>query len=123
VQRRTSRGLRNRSAVQPPGYRTYFKRARCLQRLAVEWRDRELCSSVRERTFLFLNGNAISEKACVEAVSRQISEDRVRIASIRIEDFHRLGHVGFTQPDTGANHHLLRFETNGRYSGTYQVRV
>jgi hypothetical protein len=107
----------------PAGYRTWFKRARCLQRLAVEWRDPELCSEVRQRRSLFFDGSAISEKACAEAVSSQLSEDRERIASTRIVDFHRLGQVRFARPDPGANHLLLHIETHGRHAGTYHVRV
>lgn len=44
----------------PPGYKTYYKRALCLQRLAIDEHDPELCVGVRERKAFFFDGSAIS---------------------------------------------------------------
>lgn len=107
----------------PSGRRTYYERSRCLQGVAIEWRDTDLCGRVKERRSLFFSGNAISEKACKRAVAEQLAEDLQHAESIRSEDFHRPVSAHFERPHYAGGHFRLHIETKGSHAGTYQIRI
>ncbi|MEX0915166.1 MAG: hypothetical protein WD397_02275 [Wenzhouxiangellaceae bacterium] len=107
----------------PAGRRTYFKRSRCLQRVAIEWRDLELCNRVKQRRSLLFSGNAVSEKACRANVAEQLKRDRERAESIHVDDFHMLVGARLERPHYLGGDYLLHLETEGSHSGSYQIRI
>lgn len=106
----------------PAGRRTYFERSRCLQAVAVEWRDANLCARVKQRRSLFFSGYAISEKACRDDVAEQLASDRAAADTIRVEDIHRLGDVRFERNGNGSDFDV-RIQTTGSHPGSYQIRI
>jgi len=107
----------------PAGRRTYFQRSRCLQRVAIKWRDAQLCDRVKQRRSLFFSGDAISEKACREAVAEQIANDIERAESIRVKELHKLVASNFARPHYLGGDFLLHIETEGSHPGGYQIRI
>ncbi|MBT8145448.1 MAG: hypothetical protein KJN90_01265, partial [Gammaproteobacteria bacterium] len=50
--------------LNPEGYRTYYTRSACFQRLAIEYRNPDLCREVRRRYALFSSGWGYSARNC-----------------------------------------------------------
>ena len=69
--------------LNPAGYRTYYERSACLQRTAIEFRERALCDQVRRRYALFSSGWGYSRDNCRELVDAEIAEDRRELELIR----------------------------------------
>ncbi len=107
----------------PAGRRTYFQRSRCLQGVAIKWRDAQLCDRVRQRRSLFFSGDAISESACQEAVAEQLVDDRERAESVATEGFHRVIGAHLERPHYLGGDFLFRIETEGSHPGSYQIRI
>ncbi len=107
----------------PPGKHTYYKRSRCLQELAIEWREAKLCAEVRERRSLFFNGEAYSELACRDDVTEQMERDRAAAAMLDPDRFHKLESVHFDQPHYVGDNIRQQLKTRGSHPGSYQVRV
>jgi len=83
-------------AFNPDGYRSYYVRSECFQRIAVEFRDQLLCSQVKERWSLLWSSWGYSKSNCQKlvgegiAADRKILEDRKRRylqSPVRLRDF------------------------------------
>ncbi|MFU8831795.1 MAG: hypothetical protein ACNA7J_06515 [Wenzhouxiangella sp.] len=107
----------------PPGKHTYYKRSRCLQELAAEWRNPALCEQVRERRSLFFNGKAYSELACRDGVTEQMGRDRAAAATLDPDSFHKLEAVHFDQPHYVGDNIRQQVKTRGSHPGSYQLRI
>ena len=53
----------------PDGYRSYFLRSECFQRVATEFRDAALCSQVRQRPSLLVSSWGYSPSQCLGSES------------------------------------------------------
>ena len=60
----------------PDGYRSYFVRSECFQRVAREFRDASLCAQVRQRRSLFASSWGYSSSQCVKEVQAAVAADR-----------------------------------------------
>ena len=60
----------------PDGYRSYYVRSECFQKVAVEFRDGALCSHVKERRSLFSSSWGYSKANCQKLVREGIAADR-----------------------------------------------
>lgn len=63
-------------ALNPDGYRSYYVRSECFQRIAVEFRDQPLCSQVKERWSLLSSSWGYSKGNCQKLVREGIASDR-----------------------------------------------
>lgn len=69
--------------LNPEGYRTYYTRSVCFQRLAIEYRDANLCKEVRRRYALFSSGWGYSARNCRLLVDQKLTEDRDEVRGLR----------------------------------------
>jgi hypothetical protein len=60
----------------PDGYRSYFIRSECFQRVAREFRDASLCAQVRQRRSLFSSSWGYSSAQCLKEVKAGVAADR-----------------------------------------------
>ena len=60
----------------PDGYRSYFVRSECFQRVAREFRDASLCAQVRRRFSLFGSSWGYSRAQCLKEVQAAVAADR-----------------------------------------------
>jgi hypothetical protein len=83
-------------ALNPDGYRSYYLRSQCFQRVAVEFRDEALCSQVRERRALTSSSWGYSKAHCQKLVREGIVADgkilddkkrRYLQSPVRLQDF------------------------------------
>jgi hypothetical protein len=83
-------------AFNPDGYRSYYVRSECFQRVAVEFRDERLCSQVQERWSLFSSSWGYSKSNCQKLVRDGIAADRKALeekksrylqSPVRLRDF------------------------------------
>jgi len=83
-------------AFNPAGYRSYYVRSECFQRVAVEFRDEKLCSQVQERWSLFSSSWGYSKSNCQKLVREGVAADRNVLADkknrylqepVRLQDF------------------------------------
>ncbi|MGI9308454.1 MAG: hypothetical protein ACR2P6_04260 [Gammaproteobacteria bacterium] len=70
-------------ALNPEGYRSYYKQSACLQRAAVAFRDEWLCKQVRRRYALFSSSWGYSKANCLDLVARELEEDRLELTALR----------------------------------------
>jgi len=63
----------------PDGYRSYYLRSECFQRVAVEFRDETLCSQVRRRRSLLFSSWGYSAQRCRELVGEGDAADRASL--------------------------------------------
>ena len=80
----------------PGGYRSYYVRSECFQRIAVEFRDLTLCTQVMQRYSLFSSSWGYSKAQCSKVVREGIAADekmvtemkqRYRQGAVRLRDF------------------------------------
>jgi hypothetical protein len=69
--------------LNPDGYRSYYKRSACFQRLAIKVRDARLCDRVRRRWALFSSSWGYSKDNCSELVLAGIAQDRQTLSQVR----------------------------------------
>ncbi len=86
----------------PAGYRSYYVRSECFQRIAVQFRDASLCAQVRRRSSLFFSSWGYSEKQCRKEVAAGLAADEETVAGMRQR--HRQGAIRM---------HDFRVERNG----------
>lgn len=110
-------------AFNPAGHRSFFKRSRCLQQLAVEWRAVALCEQVRTRRSMFFSGDAISATACRQLVNEQLHKDQAQGLAIDPEAFHQLVDVAFSQPPYAGDGLMIHIKTRGSHPGTYRIVI
>lgn len=65
------------------GYRSYYKRSACLQRAAVGFRERSLCSQVRRRFSLFASSWGYSRGNCQDLVDAELVKDQATLEALR----------------------------------------
>jgi hypothetical protein len=70
-------------AFNPDGYRSYYVRAECLQRTAVQFRDLALCDGVKQRRALLWSSWGYSPANCRTLVGRAVDADRAEIEEAR----------------------------------------
>ena len=63
-------------AFNPDGYRSYYVRSECFQRVAVEFRDERLCSQVKERWSLLSSSWGYSQANCQKLAREGLAADR-----------------------------------------------
>ncbi|MGE5220739.1 MAG: hypothetical protein ACM3SP_27330 [Chloroflexota bacterium] len=80
----------------PEGYRSYYVRSECFQRIAVEFRDLTLCAQVKQRYSLFSSSWGYSKAQCSKLVRKGIAADekilldmkqRYRQGAMQLHDF------------------------------------
>jgi len=129
----------------PDGYRSYYLRSECFQRIAVEFRDETLCAQVKQRHSLFSSswgysrawcrklvyaGTGADEKTLTE-IKQRYRREAVRLRDFRVErngngrDFDIIpsftgtyGHgytLRFELFPTAATKHPVLFHTSGYY--------
>lgn len=67
----------------PDGYRSYYLRSECFQRLAVRFRDQSLCARVKQRRSLFASSWGYSAKNCRALVESGLAKDRAELTEVR----------------------------------------
>jgi hypothetical protein len=67
----------------PEGYRAFYKQSACIQRVAIAYRDIELCDRVRRRYGLFNSSWGYSESNCEALVKKGEQEDRTELLANR----------------------------------------
>ena len=74
----------------PDGYRSYYLRSRCIQDVAVKFRDPELCEDVKRRRSLFASSWGISPAQCTKLAGAGIDDDlaQLRASKRAYEDSH-----------------------------------
>lgn len=75
----------------PEGYRSYYVRSQCLQRVAVEFRDEVLCARVLRRRAWFSSSWGISQAQCAKLVRSGIAADEETLGAQRRS--HRRGRI------------------------------
>jgi hypothetical protein len=73
----------------PDGYRSYYARSECFQRVAIQFRDAGLCGEVKRRWSLFSSSWGYSRKHCRELVAEGVAADGARLEEAR--ELHRRG--------------------------------
>ena len=80
----------------PDGYRSYYLRSECFQRIAVRFRDETLCRQVKQRVSLFSSSWGYSSARCRELVAEGVAADRKTleetkqkylVGAVRLRDF------------------------------------
>jgi len=59
----------------PVGYRSYYLRSECFQRIAIEFRDQKLCDLVKPRHSLFSSSWGYSKAQCGKLVHEGLAAD------------------------------------------------
>jgi hypothetical protein len=67
----------------PDGYRSYYVRSECFQRIAVRFRDETLCRQVKQRRSLFSSSWGYSSGRCRELVAEGGATDRKSLEEIK----------------------------------------
>jgi hypothetical protein len=67
----------------PDGYRSYYVRAECFQRTAIQFRDDALCAEVRRRFSLLFSSWGYSRARCGELVAEGAAADRATLEGIK----------------------------------------
>ena len=62
--------------LNPDGYRSYYVRSECFQRVAIEFRDERLCAEVKERWSLLSSSWGYSRSNCQKRLRAGIDDDR-----------------------------------------------
>jgi hypothetical protein len=101
-----------------PGYKTLFHRAECLQKLAIDEHDPELCRHVRERKSWFFDGSAISPDACRARVSEKLEDDQKNLEQFLQVGAYRITSIVIRRNGNGKDYDVL-LDTGGLYSGSY----
>ena len=70
-------------AFNPDGYRSYYRRSQCFQKVAEQFRDLTLCERVRQRRALLSSSWGYSPGNCRTLVGQAVDADRKEIEEIR----------------------------------------
>jgi hypothetical protein len=106
----------------PPGQSTMFHRAACLQQVAHDERDADLCGEVKERKSWFFDGSGISDQSCRELVAERIEQDRQEAASKDIRSIHRVDSVEFYKNGNERDFDAV-VTTKGSFPGAYLLNI
>lgn len=106
----------------PRGYRTMYHRSQCIQSLAVEERDADLCADVRERKSLLFDGSGVSPAHCRELVAGKRSEDEAALESFPLAGTHRIDAIEIERDGNGRDFDLV-VSTRGSLPYRYDLRI
>lgn len=106
----------------PPGQSTMFHRSACLQQLAHDERDADLCGEVEERKSWFFDGSGISEQSCRELVVKRIEQDRQEASDKDFRSIHRLDSVEFYKNGNERDFDAV-VTTKGSFPGAYLLNI
>ena len=67
----------------PDGYRSFYVRSECFQKIAVQFRDASLCAQVKQRHSLFSSSWGYSRAHCRELVAEGVAADRQNLEDIK----------------------------------------
>ena len=103
-------------ALNPDGYRSYYKRSQCYQKAAIRFRDSKLCTRVRQRRSLFSSSWGYSKSNCKKLVEQAINKDRDAID--RMKSDYQQGHVRLSDFRVERNGNGRDFDIIPAFSGT-----
>ncbi len=106
----------------PPGQSTMFHRSACLQQLAHDERDADLCAEVKERKSWFFDWSGISEQSCRELVAERIERDRQEASEKDFRSIRRLDSVEFFKNGNERDFDAV-VTTEGSFPGTYLLNI
>ena len=106
----------------PVGYKTYFHRSECIQRLAIDERDLALCDQARERKSWFFDGSAISPGACRMAVDMKLDEERAELEQFLQAQPYRIESVTIRRNGNGKDYDVL-LDASGDYAARYSFSL
>lgn len=110
-------------AFNPDGYRSYYVRSECFQRVAVQFRDESLCRDVRQRQSLLWSSWGYSPSRCRELVTEALGGDRKTLedmkkryadGGMKLRDFH------IARNGNGRDYDIVPSFT-GHYAHGYQL--
>jgi hypothetical protein len=110
--------FRTAMLFNPAGYRTSYNRSVCLQQLAIDEHDAELCLRVRERKSWFFDGSSISPDACKARVGEVVAADRKALAQFLETVPYRIDSIVVRRNGNGKDYDVL-LNTAGVYHGRY----
>jgi hypothetical protein len=102
----------------PPGHKTFFHRAECLQNLAIDEHDPELCRHVRERKSWFFDGSAISPDVCRARVSERLEDDQKNLERFLKVGPYKITSIVIRRNGNGRDYDVL-LDAEGLYAGRY----
>ena len=102
----------------PPGYKTFFHRAECLQNLAIDEHDPELCRHVRERKSWFFDGSAISPDVCRARISEKLEDDQKNLEQFLKVGPYKITSIVIRRNGNGKDYDVL-LDAEGLYAGRY----
>jgi hypothetical protein len=108
----------------PDGYRSYYVRSECFQRIAVEFRDASLCAEVKQRYSLFSSSWGYSHAQCLKLVHGGITEDEKTLTEIKrryLHDAVRLSDFRVERNGNGRDFDIIPSFT-GEYGHGYTLR-
>lgn len=106
----------------PPGYKTYFHRSECIQRLAIDERDLALCDQAMERKSWFFDGSAISPGSCRTAVDRKLDEERAELEQFLRSEPYRIESATIRRNGNGRDYDVL-LDASGDYAARYSFSL
>jgi len=111
-----SREYQSGLALNPDGYRSYYVRSQCYQKVAKKFRDSRLCAMVRQRRSLFASSWGYSKSNCKKLVREGIAKDREAIDLMKRE--YGQGHVRLSDFRIERNGNGRDFDIIPEFSGT-----
>jgi hypothetical protein len=108
----------------PDGYRSYFVRSECFQRVAREFRDASLCAQVRQRRSLFASSWGYSPSQCLKEVQAAVAADREVLEERRRQYLSqplRLVNFRIERNGNGRDFDIVPAFTGG-HAGSYTLR-
>jgi hypothetical protein len=108
----------------PDGYRSYYVRSECFQRIAVEFRDDTLCAEVKQRHSLFSSSWGYSKAQCIKLVRAGIAADEKALTEIKqryLEGAVRLRDFRLDRNGNGRDFDIIPSFT-GAYGHGYTLR-
>lgn len=110
--------FRTAMLFNPAGYRTSYNRSVCLQQLAIDEHDPELCLGVRERKSWLFDGSSISPGACGARVSEVLTADRKALARFLETRPYKIASIILRRNGNGKDYDVV-LDTAGGYHGRY----
>ena len=101
----------------PEGYRSFYLRSECLQKIAVEFRDPSLCAQVKERPSLLSSSWGYSSAQCAKLVRGGIAADERALAEMK--ESYRQGAVRLSDFRVEKNGNGRDFDLIPSFAGNY----
>ena len=100
----------------PDGYRSYYLRSQCNQKVAIRFRYIKMCAKVRQRHALFSSSWGYSKSSCKKKVEEETKKDRETIDRMKQE--YRQGHVRLLDFRIERNGNGRDFDIIPEFTGT-----